>query len=383
VKILQIHTRYRQRGGEDAVVENERRILSAAGHEVDVWSPMNPESAVGGAKSLVMAPWNPARRREVAQLVSGRRPDVVHVHNTWFEASPSVIDAVASAGCPVVMTLHNYRLVCAGAELVRDERPCELCVGRGPWSAVRYGCFRDSRPASAVSAATIAFNRRRGTWSESVARFAALTEFARGRLVAGGLPSDRVGVVPNFVVDPGSRSTAPSSSNTVLFVGRLTNAKGVRTLFDAWERLGATGLRLRVVGSGPLEGELAARALPGVEMLGWMAAEQVREEMLSSRVLVFPSEWYEGMPMTLLEAFAAGLPVLGSDIGSVAEIVGGLGSDWLVSPGSADGWAAALEGLTDDRIDMAGRRAREIFETSHTETAGLARLESLYASVMN
>ncbi len=380
--ILQIHTRYRQRGGEDAVVENERRILTAAGHEVDVWSPMNPESAVDGAKSLAMAPWNPLRRREVAQLVSGRRPDVVHVHNTWFAASPSVIDAVASAGCPVVMTLHNYRLVCAGAELVRDERPCELCVGRGPWSAVRYGCFRDSRPASAISAATIAFNRWRGTWSESVARFAALTEFARGRLVAGGLPSDRVGVVPNFVADPGSRSTPPSSSNTVLFVGRLTNAKGVRTLFDAWERLGPTGLRLRVVGSGPLEEELAARALPDVEMLGWMPAEQVREEMLSSRVLVFPSEWYEGMPMTLLEAFAAGLPVLGSDIGSVAEIVGSLGSDWLVAPGSADGWAMALRALTDDRIDAAGSRARQIFETSHTETAGLARLEALYRGVI-
>jgi glycosyltransferase involved in cell wall biosynthesis len=381
MQILQVHTRYRQRGGEDGVVENERRILEAAGHSVEVWSPENPESAASAARSLAMAPWNPVRHAEMKRLVEERRPDVVHVHNTWFEASPSVIAGAATVA-PVVMTLHNYRLVCANGELLRDEAPCEVCVGQGPWSAVRYGCFRGSRAASAFSAGTIAFNRRRGTWSDSVSRFAALTEFARGRLVSGGLPAEKVGVLPNFVPDPGRRPRSPSESDVVLFVGRLTAAKGVRTLFDAWEQLDRSPFRLRVVGSGPLEDDLAARELPGVEMLGWRSVDEVRVEMASARALVFPSEWYEGMPMTLLEAFASGLPVIGSRIGSVAEIVGGLGGRWLVEPGDASGWASAIRGLVDSaEVDSAGDHARRLFEETHTESAGLARLESLYRSV--
>lgn len=383
MKVLQVHTRYRQRGGEDAVVDNERRVLTAAGHEVEIWSPSNPESALAAAKSLAMAPWNPARRRELMGLVEGMRPDVVHVHNTWFEASPAVIDGVASLGVPVVMTLHNYRLVCANGELVRDEVPCELCVGRGPWAAVKYGCFRDSKPASAISAATIAVNRRRGTWTGSVGRFAALTDFARGRLVAGGLPADKVTVIPNFVSDPGPRELAPSGSGTVLFVGRLTNAKGVKTLVEAWDAARPAGLELRIAGTGPLEDELRARTVPGVTFLGWMDGDGVRREMSSARALVFPSEWYEGMPMTLLEAFANGLPVLGSRIGSVAEIVGRLGQDWLVQPGDTRDWGDAFGRLAADAVvDAAGASARAIFERTHTEAAGLERLETLYREVM-
>lgn len=382
MRILQIHTRYRQRGGEDAVVDNERRVLQEAGHEVEIWSPANPESVVAGARSLLLAPWNPGRRTEVSALLTGIQPDVVHVHNTWFEASPAVIDAAAKAGAPVVMTLHNYRLVCANGELLRDDHPCEVCVGRGPWSAVRYGCFRGSRPASALAAATISLNRRRGTWMESVSRFAALTGFARGRFIAGGLPEERIDVLPNFVADPGPRPSAPSASRTVLFVGRLTAAKGVRTLLDAWEQLRAVDLELCVVGSGPLEEEIAERSLPGLRMLGWMGPDEVHRQMASARALVFPSEWYEGMPMTLLEAFAAGLPVLGSRIGSVAEIVGLLGSMWLVEPANPVDWARAMAALADDAaVDLAGATARRAFAESHTEAAGLARLESLYEAV--
>ncbi|MDH4116420.1 MAG: glycosyltransferase [Acidimicrobiia bacterium] len=379
MRVLQIHTRYRQRGGEDAVADNERRLLAESGHEVELWEAVNAESALETVRDLALAPWNPRAGRDVADVIARHRPDVVHVHNTWFAASPSVIAAAARVGVPVVMTLHNYRLFCAGGELTRAGSPCEICVGRGPWSAVRYGCFRDSRPASAVSAATISFNRRRGTWRDGVWRFVALTDFARGRFLDAGFEPAQVEVIPNFVGDPGPREAPPSSSDVVLFVGRLTAAKGVATLVEAWRHARPQGLTLRIAGTGPLEQHLRDNPTPGVELLGWLDADAMRAEMLNARALVFPSEWYEGMPMTLLEAFAAGLGVLGSRIGSVEEIVGQLGEGWLTAAGRVEAWSRSLQALTDDQlVDRAGALARTIYVEKHTESAALARLESLY-----
>ena len=378
--ILQVHTRYRQRGGEDAVVDNERRLLSNAGHEVSLWEASNPESPARALRSLASAPWNRAAAHSMADAVADLRPDVVHVHNTWFAASPSVL-AAASKAAPVVQTLHNYRLVCANGELTRDGRPCELCVGSSPWPAVRYGCYRDSRAMSIPAATTIAFNRWKGTWTDHVDKFVALTRFARSRLVVGGIPSDRIDVLPNVVPDPGPRSNETATSDAILFVGRLTEAKGVATLLEAWNKSRPKGLTLRVVGTGPLDAAVAST--PGVEAVGWVSPDQVAAEMLSARALVFPSEWYEGMPMTLLEAMAAGLPVVGSNIGSVAEIVGRLGEDWLVAPGDVPAWGEAFEMITDSgRVTAAGSAARSIYESTHTEEAGLQRLEVLYRQVI-
>lgn len=381
MRILQIHAQYRQLGGEETVVAAERDMLTAAGHEVATWRIENPESTILAVRDFALAPWNPIRAREVRRWCDEVQPDVVHVHNTWFAASPAVIATVAGAGVPVVMTLHNYRLVCANGEMLRDGRPCEVCVGRGPWSAVRYGCFRESRVASVVAAATITVGRRTGVWSDHVARFGALTRFAADRVVAGGLPQEKVVVLPHVVEDVGARRTVPSESDTILYVGRLTYAKGVPTLVRAWRDHAPEGLKLRVIGTGPQADEIAALDAPGVELLGWADKARVLEEMRAARALVFPSEWYEGMPMTLLEAFSSGLPVLGSDIGSVAEIVGGLGPEWLVAPGEEDAWGRAFTRLLDDRfVDAGAQEARRLYETTHTPAAGVARLERFYQS---
>ena len=382
MRILQIHTQYRQRGGEETVVAAEHEMLTAAGHRVETWLAENPDSTPAALRDFALAPWNPLQARRVRRRCRADAPDVAHVHNTWFSASPSVIDAAARAGVPVAMTLHNYRLACANGELLRDGRPCEVCVGRGPWSAVRYGCYRSSRPASVVAAATIAVGRRSGAWTDKVARFGALTRFAAERMVAAGLPPEKVTVLPHVTADAGPRTEPPSRSDTVLSVGRLTRAKGVPALVRAWRARPPDGLKLRIIGTGPAADEIAALDVPGVELAGWVDKDRVGAEMLTARALVFPSHWYEGMPMTLLEAFSCGLPVLGSDLGSVAEIVGGLGERWLVPPGDERAWGTALAGLCDDGlVDDGGRRARRRYEATHTPAAGVARLERLYRSI--
>jgi glycosyltransferase involved in cell wall biosynthesis len=379
MRIMQVHTRYRERGGEDAVVMSEADLLRQAGHEVIQLHAHNPTSTPGAAAALAVAPWNPRAASRAYRTARDRKPDVAHVHNTWFAMSPAVLPALRDAGVPVVLTLHNYRIACANSLLLRDGRPCEECVGRNPWPGVRYRCYRDSAVASAMAALTISSARFLKAWSE-VAVFIALSNFARERFVRAGLPPDRIVVKPHATMDPGPRRRKPSESSSLLFVGRLSAEKGVRLLFDAWEQARVSGLDLCVVGDGPAMAELRRRRVPGVRFTGWMEPRTVTALMLDARALVFPSVWYETFGLVMVEAMAAGLPVLASDLGGTAELLGEQARRWLVTPNDVDAWAAGLQRLADDEtVDEGGEAGRRRYDLRFAPEHALTALESIYA----
>jgi glycosyltransferase involved in cell wall biosynthesis len=379
MRILQVHTRYRYEGGEDAVARAEAALLTQAGHQVIPYVAENPVGAGPTASAMLASPWNPAAARRLRAAARRARPDVAHVHNTWFALTPSVVAALDGIGVPVVATLHNYRLICANASLFRDGRPCEDCVGTHPWHGVQHRCYRGSAVSSAAVAATISLNRAVGTWDRHVGLFLALNDFARDRFVAGGLPADRVWVKPNSVADPGPRPGPPSGSRTVLFAGRLTPEKGAGVLLEAWRRLAPAGLELVVAGDGPMRAELERRPPPGVRFLGQLDPAAVQGWMLRSRALVFPTWLYEGQPMSVLEAFAAGLPVLASRLGGNAELVGALGDGWLAPARDPAALAERLADLADDAsVDQAGAAARRLYEERFAERHNLRALEAAY-----
>lgn len=372
MRILQLHNHYREPGGEDAVVQAERALLEGAGHEVVRFERTNPVGVAATASSLLIAPWNPATASEVRRLVRSRQPSVAHVHNTWFSLSPSVVGALHREGVPTVMTVHNYRLACINGQLLRQGKPCQICVGTNPWSGVRYRCFRDSVAGSAVASATISLNRTLGTWKEGVDRFLVLTDFMREILERTGLPSDRIDLLPNFVDDPGPRRSMPGQSRTVLFVGRLAPEKGVDLLVDCWERTAPAGLTLEVVGDGPMLNALRGRAVPGVVFRGRLDRAEVRSLMLTSRALAFPSIWYEGQPMVILEALAAGLPIFASDLGGTAETFGEGG---LV----VDSWSAcSFADWSDEVLNRVGSAGRRRWESRFTPQRHLDSLIGSY-----
>ena len=381
LRILQIHTHYRQAGGEDHVVQNDMDILRGAGHEVHALRAANPAGA-RAIPAFGRAAWNPSAARRIRGSAARFQPDVIHVHNTWFALTPAIFPSLRELGVPIVMTLHNYRLVCAAATLFRDGAPCHDCLGSHPWHAVRYGCYRDSRPQSAVPAATIALHNRRGTWHHDIDLFIALSEFGRQRFIEGGLPGERIVVKANVVNDPGPRPEPPSTSQRVLFVGRLAEEKGVSILLDAWDKQG-TDLELVVAGTGPLESELRARAPSSVKFVGAQPSHAISEMMLAARAIVLPSIWYEGQPLVPLEGAAAGLPVLLSDLGAMSEIFAPGAEELLVPPGDSDALAQRINRLVDDAsVDRLGRLTRARFEARHHRSAGLAGLEEIYRSVL-
>lgn len=370
LRVLQIHNRYRQPGGEDVVVDAERALLQSNGYEVIRFERTNPGSAIPATAAMALAPWNPSTAASLARLIEATRPSVAHVHNTWFSVSPSVISAAHRASVPTLMTIHNYRLSCINAQLLRDGQPCELCVGTHPWNGVRYRCYRGSFASSSAAAITIALNRRVETWKRKVNLFLVLTHFMQQILKSTQISPERIVQVPNFAPDPGPRTSSPSQSETILFVGRLAPEKGIDVVIEAWKRSAPSGLQLVVVGDGPLREVLESSRVPGVVFRGSVPADEVRKLMLASRAMVFPSVWYEGQPIVLLEALAAGLPVFGSALESISETIGEGGV-------AVDSWRGFSFGELGD-LDRLGVAARSRWAEGFTPERHLASLLAAY-----
>ena len=356
-------------------------MLRAFGQRVEVFERHNDELVGRPAWRLARdAVWAPGPAREFAAAIAAFRPDVVHAHNTFPALSPALAWVAARAGVPYVQTLHNFRLVCPQGMLQRGGRGCMDCVGRLPVPAIRHACYRDSRAATAVVAAMLAGHRWLGTWSDKVTRFIALSEFSRGVFIAGGLPAERIAVKPNFVADPlaGDSVDSGGRDDALLFVGRLVADKGIATL--AAIAAVAPALRIRVLGSGPEAGRL--EGLVNVELLGEQPAERVRHEMRRAAALVMPSVGHENFPRSLVEAASVGLPVFASDQGALREIVVDGATGWLLPPGDAAAWAAAIGSTPAGEFARRGANARAHYLAHWTPRRNFERLMAIYSEAI-
>jgi glycosyltransferase involved in cell wall biosynthesis len=383
MRIAVFHNRYRERGGEDAAVDAQVELLVKAGHEVRFCCVDNREEIqgiTGALRAGRFARWNPATEARVAGWLDGFEADVAHVHNFFPLLSPSLHHALAERGIPVVQTLHNYRLVCANALLLREGAPCRECVDRGPWRALRYGCYRDSRVQTAVWSDLTAYHRRRGTWRDCVTRFVAPSEAARRELVAAGLSDAHTLVIPNPVADPGA--PAPPGEGGV-YVGRLSREKGLDLLLDAWQRL--AGTPLWIVGGGPEEARLRARAaaLPNVRFLGEVSRDRALAAFAGAAFAVVPSLALEVFGMTTLEAMASGRPAVVPRGSAMAELVDPGRTGLAFESGDVASLADACRALAQDPAAAAalGEEARRDYEDLFAPDVVLAALEGLYGSI--
>ncbi len=377
LRVLVAHNAYQQRGGEDMVVDSEVALLRQGGHEVDLLLRHNDELAhVGRATAALDTLWSRRTVREVGERIAAFRPDVVHVHNTFPLISPSLYWACARARVPVVQTLHNFRLACPQAMFLREGKVCEDCLGRLPLPALKHGCYRGSKAQTAVLAGMLTLHRSLGTWQNKVARYIALNDFCRDKFIEAGLPAERIATKPNFVDAPPWHAGGARAG--FLFVGRLSPEKGVAVLADAWRQMPA-GAPLSVAGSGPESGLLDD--LRGAECLGPLPLEQIQQRMSVATALVLPSIWYENFPRTLVEAMAAGLPVIASRIGALACLVKDGETGLLFEPGDATDLARKMTWAQAHPEAMAemGRRARLSYEENFTPERNLAQLLEIYA----
>lgn len=381
MKILMLHNRYLIPGGEDQCSIAEATLLRDHGHEVELLEEDNRRiEQLGQARTAMRTVWSGESYRRIDELLRSRAFDILHVQNFFPLWSPSIYYAASRNRVPVVQTLHNYRLMCVNSLFFRDQHICQECLGRFlPWHGVVHACYRNSRAASAVVATMVGAHKFAGTWRKRVAAYIAVSEFARDLYVAGGLPKEKIVVKPNFIHP--SPLAGSGGGGYALYVGRLSHEKGIVTMLNTWKGT-HEAIPLKIAGEGPLA-ELVmatARESRGIEYLGARSLPEVLDLMRNAEFLVFPSEWYETMGRTIMEAFAVGTPVVATSIGPPATMVVPGETGFHFAPGSVAELRQRVEWCSRNLDQMRAMRstARRAFESNYTGEANATMLLAIY-----
>ena len=318
-----------------------------------------PEGLAGRAGMAGRMVYSLEARRKMARLLADRPAGLAHVHNIYHQLSPSLLAPLRRRGVPVVMTVHDFKLVCPVYSLLSHGEICERCVGNGFGPAVRRRCNRSSLSGSLLVAGETWAHRRLGLYRDGVDVFITPSAFARDRLVQGGYPSDRIVVVPNCVVAEDYRPLHRAGDHS-LYVGRLSREKGVEVLVRA---AAETGARVKMVGDGPLRPALErmiAESGADVELLGFRSGDQLSAAVQAASAVVMPSICHDNCPLAVIEAMAWGKPVIGSRVGGIPELVRDGEEGLLVPHGDSRALGAAMLRLQEDpalaeRMGRAGR----------------------------
>jgi len=386
MKVLLVHNFYQSSApsGEDRVFRDEVALLRKNSIEVVLYEQANDaiKNRLEAALSVI---WSRKTYHEIAALIKKEKPDIAHFHNIWYLISPSAYYACKDAGVPIVQTLHNFRMFCANGLLLRNEKPCEECVGKVPWRGLLHGCYRDSRFFTAPVVFAEWFHLMRDTWQTAVDAYITLTEFGKKKFIQCGLPEKKIFVKPNFLSDPPNFLSPPQQY--VVFIGRLSKEKGVNILIDALKHLNTFTLKL--IGDGPLRPELEKQIEDKklgekIEFTGRMRRAECMELLKRSCCLIMPSVCYENFPMAIVEAFACGKPVVASRLGVMADIIEDKKTGLLFNPGDPLDLAEKIGWMVENKEaagDM-GRNARTEFENKYTADRNFDTLIDIYKKTL-
>lgn len=326
--ILIVHNYYQIPGGEDTVVANEKRMLEEHGHKVILYTRNNAELKRMSKLRKLLLPvttvFNPKSYKEIKQLIQKENIEVVHVHNTLNLISPAVYYVARAMKIPVVQTIHNFRLLCPGATFYRDGHICEDCVEHGLKCAVKHSCYRGSIAQTLVCVMSTWIHRMTGIYGKI--NYICLTEFNKNKLLQlPQIEKEMTFVKPNFVECRENFVSEEKRKNQFVFAGRLDKLKGIDILFEAWRQMGEEAPKLIVCGTGPLNEWCKAFVnsnTVNIEMRGFVPNQDAIKIISNSKALILPTQWYEGFPMSIVESFSVGTPVICSELGNSGSVVG-------------------------------------------------------------
>ena len=362
----------------------ETKLLAEHGHEVMKYERTNAEIYEDGSladkiRAFRDVAWSEKSYREIKKVIEGFRPDIMHVHNYWLVLTPSIFAAAKDCGVKTVFTLHNYRLICPGNQLSKNGKVCELCLHGNPYRVLIHRCFPGkSFLKSYLSLVLYRETKKKGFLEKWVDAYIALSEFGRSRFIEAGLQADKVFIKPNFMDDPLESESQPvEAGKGAFYAGRVSSEKGIATLIKAWNGL---GYRLSIAGDGPLLEDMKRNTPASVVFLGWQSHDETIKRLRECAFLVFPSEVYEGFPLSLLEAMALGKATIASDIGPRREMIEDGVSGLLFEAGNADDLRIKIETLTRDPALKArlGQAARETYLARYTPEKNYDMLMNVY-----
>ena len=422
MKILLINYRYFVSGGPERYMFNVQDALTAEGHQVIPFSinyPVNVASEYSGyfvppldesgsvyfsehksglktyLKTIERLFYSKEVERALLRLVDDVKPDVAYVLHYLRKLSPSVLAALKKRKVPIVVRLSDYQMLCPQAHCLRDDLPCEKCVGGSLMPSIRHKCVKGSAVASILNFAATKYHLAKG-YFEYIDRFVVTNEFAKSMMLKGGFSENRLEVIPTFVEMSQAAYARNKDGDYVTYVGRLDPTKGVDVLIRAFmlmcDREGPGKLKLVIIGEGPkeyvdqLKAAVLARGVGArIEFTGRLSKDGVDEYLASSLLSVVPSRWYENLPNSVLESFAVGTPVVASNIGSLPEMVISGQTGELFETGNPEDLTLKLSELTQDhaRLESMGEICKRMVESKYSRKSHLSKLERLFTSVVS
>lgn len=330
MNVLVIHNQYKQRGGEDVVVENEISLLKEMGFSVFEYIRSNDEIDKLGIIGKIFFPlstiFSIKTYREIKKCIRDNSIDILHVHNTLLMVSPSVYYAGFNSKIPVFQTVHNFRLLCPNALFLRDKKVCEDCLKKGLMTSVRHKCYRNSTLQTLMVVIMTYIHRFAGTYNRL--DYICMSEYSKNKLL---LLNENKGVhinpeqifVKSYFIYENNKTPGEETRKHFLYVGRLSAEKGIIDLLDAWEEYASISSedKLIICGDGPEVDKVktACNKIQSIEYAGKISHDKVLDYMKSAKGVIVPSICYETGPLSIIEAFSVGTPVIGSDMGNIGE----------------------------------------------------------------
>lgn len=378
-RILMVHNFYQIGGGEHTVFENEQELLKEHGHYLVTYTRDNAELNNSKMKKLLLpftTSFSIKTYREVKQIIKSESIDIVHCHNTFPLISPSIYYAAWKCKVPVIQTIHNFRFICPNGVFFRDGNTCEDCLKNGLRCSIKNCCYRNSKIQTIVLVCMLRIHRFFGTYKKL--RYVFLTDFNRSKFreLLGKALDDQF-TKPNFEYIK-LQETTEERDGSYIFIGRLDKNKGIDFLVDNW----TFDRELYIFGNGALEEYVksACKKNEHLHYLGFQPQDVIWQHLGKALAMIFPTDLYEGFPMTLIESFALGTPVICSDIGNGADIVKKHNAGVVYERRSKDGLLEAIEEV-EKNFAYYGVNAKSAYETYYTPESNYRQLKSIYEAV--
>jgi glycosyltransferase involved in cell wall biosynthesis len=378
MKVLQVHNFYQQPGGEETVMRTEGALLRANGHTVIEYFCSNDsiqhQGVLSKLKTGLQTIWSRYHFEKMSLLLKREKPDVCHVHNTFPLISPAVFHACHKAKIPVVFTVHNYRLLCANGLFLRNDMPCEECLTKNMFHGVKHQCYRDSSLATATIAAAMEAHHFVNTWNKKINVIVALTSFQKEKLIQKGISESKIVVKANTLNIEPKRDT--KTGEGLLFIGRLDRVKGADLLPKIAERF--PDLHINVLGQGPLYETLST--FKNIHCFGHLSAEEVLEKIAACKAVILPTRFYEGMPMTIIEAFACGKPVITTNHGAMPTMIDQAENGWLFEFDNLESLLTTVDLAMNKTADYSAiqKNCSNTFEEKYSPKIGYKNLMETY-----
>lgn len=398
--LLSINNYYYPRGGAEVVFLEQNRMLEASGWNVVPFAMQHPRnlpspwsgyfvdelefggdySMLGKLRRAAKVVYSREARTKLSRLLDVAQPGVAHLHNIYHHISPSILGLLSQRQIPTIMTLHDLKLVCPAYKMLAPDGICERCRGGKLGNVVRHRCVKGSLALSSLVYVEARLHALMNTYQANVDQFVVPSRFFRDKLTAWGVPAEKLRYLPNFV-DVERYQPAARAGDHFLYFGRLGPEKGVATLIRAAQR---AGVPLKIAGTGPEEHTCRQLVRAGggdVQFLGYLTGPALHDAVRAARAVVLPSEWYENAPMSLLESYALGVPVIGADIGGIPELIRVEQTGACFTSGDDGELAGALQrfaSLSDAQITAMGRSARALVQREFSAELYRTRLLGLY-----